>query len=103
MEVRCYGRQQRWDTSCTDTTGGGGCAPQWYEGEVERALMLSKALAVADATQSISKAPKKVGAQTRTEEHDARKAAAPVYLRSRVGRRKKLPRAADLWQEAGLR
>ncbi len=66
-------------------------ALQWYEGELQRAALLSKARAVVDATESISKAPEKVGAKTEAEAQAAREEAAPAYLRGRVGRGEALP------------
>ncbi len=66
-------------------------ARQWYEGELEKPFLLSKARAVLDATLSITKAPDKQQAQTQAEAQRAREEAAPLYLRGRVCRGEALP------------
>ena len=75
-------------------------AEQWLEGELERAALLSKARAVVDATESISKAPEKVGAKTRGEAQRAREEAAPAWLRGRVERGEALP-SVEVVEQAG--
>lgn len=57
---------------------------QWYEGELEKPLLLSKARALVDATECITKAPEKVEAKAEAEAQKAREEAVPVYLKDRV-------------------
>jgi hypothetical protein len=55
---------------------------------------------VVDATESISKAPEKVGAKTRGEAQRAREEAAPAWLRGRVERGEALP-SVEVVEQAG--
>ena len=65
--------------------------PQWFESEVERTALLSKARAVVDATASINLTPRDAEAKTRGRARRAGQAAAPAYLRGRVAKNMALP------------
>lgn len=71
---------------------------QWYKGEWSKPFLLFKARAVVNATEIISKAPKKVKTKTEAEGQKAREGAAPVYLRSRVKRWGRLPAVTVMGQ-----
>lgn len=64
---------------------------QWYESELERAYVLSKARQIEDDTETVRQAPVKAEAQSTQGVRRARIEVAPAYLRRRVKRREPLP------------
>lgn len=71
---------------------------QWYQGEVEKPYLLTKARAMVDASETIKKVSEVMGAKTEGEAQQAREEAARVYLKERVRMGDALPEVEVVWQ-----
>lgn len=72
--------------------GGAPCARlQWYDGELKKAYLLSKARAVAVGRECIMRAAARWRARTEEEANGARQHEAPTYMKARVVNGQPLP------------